>query len=291
MSTLDYTGPDLGTTKLGIISTKGGVGKTTLAANLAGLLVDLGQRVLLVDTDIQPSASSYYRIATTAPLGSAALIQCGELPPDRDRVVSRTDINRLDLVYSDLNPAVESWVLHTSDGRLRLRNALRSLAPHYDAIVVDSQGAAGPLMDAVLLAVDQVVTPVPPQVLAAKELTRGTLAAVDGVQSLRRLTGSQELPVQGLLYMTLRTTDSQSVADALTADAFLKDRPNLQFLNTRIPHRTVYPAAATARMPVHRKEPAPRATDVSALQTMCALARELFPHLADAADALEARHD
>jgi len=34
--------------KITITSTKGGVGKTTLTANLGGLLTDLGQKVLLV---------------------------------------------------------------------------------------------------------------------------------------------------------------------------------------------------------------------------------------------------
>ena len=43
---------------LTLCSTKGGIGKTTLTANLAGLLADAGQRVLLVDADIQPILSS-----------------------------------------------------------------------------------------------------------------------------------------------------------------------------------------------------------------------------------------
>ena len=42
---------------LTICSTKGGVGKTTLTANLAGFLADAGQQVLLVDADIQPTLS------------------------------------------------------------------------------------------------------------------------------------------------------------------------------------------------------------------------------------------
>ena len=37
--------------KLALVSTKGGVGKTTLAANLGALLADMGLRVLLVDAD------------------------------------------------------------------------------------------------------------------------------------------------------------------------------------------------------------------------------------------------
>jgi len=43
-----------------IISTKGGVGKTTTAANLGGLLADAGLRVLLLDLDVQPTFSSVF---------------------------------------------------------------------------------------------------------------------------------------------------------------------------------------------------------------------------------------
>lgn len=42
-----------------ILSTKGGVGKTTLTANLGALLADLGLKVLIIDTDTQPSLSKH----------------------------------------------------------------------------------------------------------------------------------------------------------------------------------------------------------------------------------------
>lgn len=38
-----------------VLASKGGVGKTTTAANLGGLLHDIGFRTLLIDGDIQPS--------------------------------------------------------------------------------------------------------------------------------------------------------------------------------------------------------------------------------------------
>ena len=38
--------------KFTVLSTKGGVGKTTLAANLGALMADMGLRVLLVDADV-----------------------------------------------------------------------------------------------------------------------------------------------------------------------------------------------------------------------------------------------
>jgi chromosome partitioning related protein ParA len=49
--------------KFTITSTKGGVGKTTLTANLGALLADMGLRVLLVDADVQPSLSKYFPLA------------------------------------------------------------------------------------------------------------------------------------------------------------------------------------------------------------------------------------
>ena len=45
---------------IGVVSTKGGVGKTTLAANLGAILTDFGLRVLLIDTDPQASLSKYF---------------------------------------------------------------------------------------------------------------------------------------------------------------------------------------------------------------------------------------
>ena len=55
--------------KITIVSTKGGVGKTTLTANLGGILADSGYRVLLIDADPQPTLSSYYSFEQRASHG------------------------------------------------------------------------------------------------------------------------------------------------------------------------------------------------------------------------------
>ena len=47
--------------KIAICATKGGVGKTTLTANLGAIIASRGHRVLLVDADPQPSLSSFYQ--------------------------------------------------------------------------------------------------------------------------------------------------------------------------------------------------------------------------------------
>lgn len=66
----------------GVVATKGGVGKTTIAANLGGLLADIGYRVLLIDADVQPSLSRYFSISHEAEHGLTQMVMTGSLTPD-----------------------------------------------------------------------------------------------------------------------------------------------------------------------------------------------------------------
>ncbi|MCB2813746.1 ParA family protein, partial [Listeria monocytogenes] len=61
-----------------IISTKGGVGKTTTAANLGGFIADAGLRVLLLDLDVQPTLSSYFTLDVRAPGGIYQMLAFNE---------------------------------------------------------------------------------------------------------------------------------------------------------------------------------------------------------------------
>src|SRR3546814_5698293 len=75
-----------------IISTKGGVGKTTTAANLGGFVADAGLRVLLLDFDIQPTLSSYYELTHRDAGGTYELLAFNEQRNEQrnEQLVSRT---------------------------------------------------------------------------------------------------------------------------------------------------------------------------------------------------------
>ena len=78
-------------------------------------------------------------------------------------VINRMILDRLDLVYSD-DPEgrLGEWIPHTVDGRVRLRYLLRlpAIRDTYDVVLIDTQGATGPLQDASVTAADILLPPV-----------------------------------------------------------------------------------------------------------------------------------
>jgi len=256
-----------------VCSTKGGVGKTTLAANLGGILTDLGQRVLLIDADIQPTLSSYYDLSDRAPCGLTALMQQGGL----NGCVSKTSVG-CDLVFSD-DPVgrLQDWVLHTPDGRVRLRRTLDQVV-QYDFIIIDTQGAVGPLQDAAVLAAHMLLSPIPPEILSAREFARGTLAMLHRLRPMQYL-GAPIGQLYGLIYRMDRASEAARIAAELKRESFAPSHGVIRILETAVPSTVAYREAATARMPVHRFEPRRRGTTLSGRDVMTAIVRELFPHL------------
>ncbi len=266
---------------IALANPKGGVGKTTLAANLAAILADLGLRVLSIDADVQPTLSSFFDITHRAPGGLTKLFTTGELSSD---LISRTNIENLDVVLSD-DPQIElpNWIIQTPDGRFRLRFALKEIAKSelYDVVIIDSQGALGPLLDAATLAADLLLTPVPPEILSAREWLRG------GVHELySRLKPMERLnivlpPMKVVIYKMTRLADAKAVAEEIRR-AFLENQGRVTVLDTVIPSAKAFLEATTFRVPVHRYDPfgeKTRGAAIPAGTTMHHLVYELFPNL------------
>ncbi|MCR3862401.1 ParA family protein, partial [Pseudomonas aeruginosa] len=180
-----------------IISTKGGVGKTTTAANLGGFIADAGLRVLLLDLDVQPTLSSYFTLDVRAPGGIYQMLAFNERRIEQ--LVSRTVIAGLDLVLSnDDRGELNTLLLHAPDGRLRLRHLLPVFRTHYDLLLIDTQGARSVLLEMAVLASDLALSPVTPEILAARELRRGTLQLIEDIAPYRHL-GIEPPPLRLLI--------------------------------------------------------------------------------------------
>ena len=263
-----------------IISTKGGVGKTTIAANLGAFIADAGLRVLLLDLDMQPTLSSYYELTHRASEGIYELLASNER--DLARLVSHTTIDNLDLVLSnDQHRQLNTLLLHAPDGRLRLHNLMPTFQPHYDLVVIDTQGARSVLLEMALLASHQAVSPVTPEILAARELRRGTLQLVEDIAPYRRL--GIEPPALQLLINRVPAVSSNARLIQQTLRQIFQEQSSVHVLDTEIPAIEAFPRAATQGLPVHRVEhrrPSGRQT-AAALEIVRNLANELCPQWQD----------
>ena len=259
-----------------IISTKGGVGKTTAAANLGGFVADAGLRVLLLDLDVQPTLSSYFTLAERAPAGIYEMLAYNEQRVEQ--LVSHTAIERLDLVLSnDDRGELNTLLLHAPDGRLRLRHLLPTLAPRYDLLLIDTQGARSVLLEMAVLASNLALSPVTPEILAARELRRGTLQLIEDIAPYRHL-GIEPPPLHLLINRVHQVSSNARLIQQALRQVF-QEQPGVRVLDTDVPAIEAYPRAATRGLPVHRveyRQPAGRSAP-AALDTMRALAGELFP--------------
>lgn len=199
-----------------------------------------------------------------------------------DQLVSRTIIAGLDLVLSnDHRGELNTLLLHAPDGRLRLRHLLPALAPLYDLVLIDTQGARSVLLEMAVLASDLALSPVTPEILAARELRRGTMQLLEDIAPYRHL--GIEPPSLHLLINRVHpvSANARMIQQALR-DLF-QDHAGICVLGTDVPAIEAYPRAATRGLPVHRVEhrQPPGRVAPAALDTMRALAGELFPQWQD----------
>ena len=264
--------------KFTVTSTKGGVGKTTLTANLGALLADMGLRVLLIDADVQPSLSKYFPLVVAKPAaGLTEVIVRGTVTKS---CITATLYQNLDIVISD-DPEgnLPHWLLNRIDRGFRLRFALQSPAvvEAYDCVLIDTQGAIGPLQDAAVLAADILVSPITPEILSAREFRDGTMELLDRLEPGGAL-GASLGPMKAVIYRQDRSADARIIASGIRED-FIKLKGRVAVLETVVPHAKAYKEAATLRVPVHRHERKRDGPTPSAYTVMHQLAWELIPSL------------
>ncbi|MCK8663733.1 ParA family protein [Pseudomonas azerbaijanoccidens] len=264
-----------------VVSTKGGVGKTTVAANLGGLLADAGLRVLLLDLDSQPTLSSYYALSHEAIAGAYECIALNLT--DLAQIISTTTVIGLDLILSnDDQGRLSTLLLYAPDGRLRLRNLLDAFRPRYDLLLIDTQGSRSVLLEMALLASDLALSPITPEMLAARELRRGTLKLLSELEPFR-LLGITPPPLRLLLnQVNAIRVDTRMIIRGLRET--FAGATHISVLETVVQDRVAYLNAASLGLPAHRIETrqSRERRSPSALETMQALAIELFPEWREA---------
>ncbi len=270
--------------KIAIISTKGGVGKTTLTANLGAALADLGLRVLMIDCDQQQSLSKYFPYASKAEshltrfVQSASVVGC----------ISKTAISdNLDIVANDdRENHLRDWMRQSGSNVHYLASALQSIDKDYDVILMDTKGAAGlgDVQEMAIRASDILLSPFSPDWLPAKELVN-TIQTVQRLEPPPGIMAGREIPPLTLLvYGLKRTSANQHLATSVREgdhfqQYFRLAHGKFSVLKTSVPHVEAYNKATGDKLPIHRYEPRRIGPTPSGAETMLAIAHELFPHL------------
>ncbi|ATH15528.1 cobyrinic acid a,c-diamide synthase [Delftia acidovorans] len=274
-----------------VVSTKGGVGKTTLAANLGGLLHDLGLSVLLIDADIQPSLSRYYELSHQAEQGLTEFVRSGVLTADcishcklspagylGKPVICPAPNAKLHLVQSDTRDGVlQDWMAtrNPMDMLMRFNRPLQhaDVTHAYDVVIIDTQGAVGHLQDAAVMAADLLLVPVSPDVVSAREFLHGTAALIERHECVADF-GMKMPPMKAVLSRSEKTNDCRIMTDIIREN-FITMRGRVNMLNTAVPSTVAYRKAATAQVPVHWID------SIKASETMHELLWELIPSVAE----------
>ena len=151
---------------ISVYSIKGGVGKTTTAANLAWAAAQAGHRTLLVDLDPQGASSFYFRVRPMKGARATRLLAGGEslLSAIRASDHEGLDVLPAHLSYRHLDVLLDGM----KKSRKRLRKALAAVEPDYDLVVLDAPPNITLLSENLFEASDRILVPVIPTPLSER---------------------------------------------------------------------------------------------------------------------------
>ncbi|MDG2961748.1 ParA family protein [Exercitatus varius] len=256
---------------LTVASTKGGSSKSTNAANIGGFCAEHGLKTLLIDTDTQPTLSSYYALSYSAPGGIYQLLIDKNATPEA--IISKTVIPNLDLIQSnDPSNNISQMLRNAPDGALRFSSMLKQIKG-YDVIIVDTRGTRDITVDMSVLAADILFCPILPHMLSAKEFIRGTIGMYQDLSTFTDF-GFELPPLKAIANCVDHTNDVKFVLSQLHTLFQNEFKDDKQLADFTIPDRVAYREAATYSVPVYRHSPHEYAT----IKELCLL---LLPQFKD----------
>jgi chromosome partitioning protein len=238
-----------------IASQKGGVGKTTLALNLAYAFAELHLRTLLIDTDPQGAIGLSLSKKLSEQSGFAEVI-AGQISPSE--AITRTRMQGLSImpVGRIVPTEVDGFGGVLADGR-RYASLLQSVAHDVDITILDTPCGFGGITTGALRACTHVLAPIQAEPVAV----RSSLQLIEAVRAVQR----EGRPVQlaGFVLTMLQNHDPRSAGLAREVwDMF----PRELLFEASTPRDPVFLEASNAGVPVALlRRPPPPVTHIFSL--------------------------
>lgn len=145
---------------------KGGVGKTSVAVNMAALAARSGLRTLLWDLDPQGAATFLFRVKPKVRGGVEKLI---DRRSEVDRLLRGTDIEGLDLLPADFSYRHMDLALGAKKRpESRLGKVLSPMGDDYDLVILDCPPSISLVSESVFEAADALIVPLIPTTLSVR---------------------------------------------------------------------------------------------------------------------------
>lgn len=234
-----------------VANQKGGVGKTTTAVTLAGILAQRGQRVLMVDIDPHGSLTSYFRYNPDS-LDHSVYNLFKEQDRDPKELVRPTRFDQLHVMPATMALATLDRQLGSQSGMgLVLQRALRTLSGDYDFALIDCPPMLGVLMVNALAACDHLIVPTQTEFLALKGLERM-------LRTLTMVTRSRNIQLPYTIVPTLFDRRTRASTDTLR---LLRTRYSDVMWKSAVPVDTQFREASRVGVPLPLLSPQARGVE------------------------------
>jgi chromosome partitioning protein len=192
---------------LAVANQKGGVAKTTTVHALAAGLVDLGERVLVIDLD--PQACLTFSMGLDPATLDTSIHDTFVRAMPAEKILQH--VEGVDLLPATIDLAGSEVHLLTRTGREHvLARAIGPIRPRYDTVLVDCPPSLGVLTINGLTVADQVLIPLQCEALSHRGVAQ-LLETVDDV----RLFANPALTVRGIIatMFDARTRHGREILD------------------------------------------------------------------------------